>query len=83
MERKHVGTASNGTLLWSKYEQEGVRTYYDQQIGGNLVAIAISQDASDDFMACFCLPEIWDQGPGTSWASEDQLLRLLRDALAQ
>jgi len=76
MERQHVGTAINGKALWGGYESDTVRSYYDAMTGGNLVAVAISQDGFDNFTNYFCLDWVWHQQNDTSWVSEDELLRL-------
>lgn len=73
--RSHLGTSNNGSALWGGHEN-GVRCYYDQMEGGNLVAVATSQDGFENFINYFCLPNIWDQQSDTSWVSKDDLLRL-------
>jgi hypothetical protein len=76
MARQHAGTGNNGTPLWCTYDQENLRLYYDQAVGGNLVAIAISQDNFEDSNSYFCLLGIWDKDADTCWMSRQELIEI-------
>jgi hypothetical protein len=79
IERFKAGLANDETTLWGEDTSGSSRYYYDQEVGGRLVAVAISSDGFVNFTDYYCLAHVWYQQSDTFWISEEGLLEITEE----